>query len=104
LLLDPVSFYSTLKTVLIRPTFNWSQLTGSEVHFIIIKAGPWQHSGKHGAGGAESSTFLSEGCYQKTGSHVVRRRLSLLTPTVTHFLQQGHTYYNKATTPKSAIP
>jgi hypothetical protein len=36
--------------------------TGSEVQSIIIKAGAWQHPGRHGAGGAESSTSSSEGC------------------------------------------
>jgi hypothetical protein len=45
----------------------------------------------HGIGGAESSTSSSEGCEEKTGSLVVRRRLSLPTTTMTHFLQQGHT-------------
>jgi hypothetical protein len=33
--------------------------TGSEVQYIIIKAGAWQHLGRHGAGGAESSTASS---------------------------------------------
>jgi hypothetical protein len=33
-----------------------------------------------------------------------RRKISLTTPTVTHFLQQGHTYSNKVTTPSSATP
>jgi hypothetical protein len=33
----------------------------SEVQFIIIKVGLWQHLGRHGAGGAESFTFSSEG-------------------------------------------
>jgi hypothetical protein len=41
--------------------FNWGWLTGSEVQSIIIKAGTWKHTGMHGAGGAESSTSLSEG-------------------------------------------
>ena len=36
--------------------------TGSEVQSIIIKAGTWQYPGRHGAGGAESSTSSSEGC------------------------------------------
>jgi hypothetical protein len=48
------------KATLIRTTFNWVWLTGSEVQFIIIKAGAWQHPGRHGAGGAESSTSSSE--------------------------------------------
>ena len=47
---------------LIRTTFNWGWLTGSEVQFIIIKVGTWQHPGGHGAGGTESYTSSSEGC------------------------------------------
>jgi hypothetical protein len=50
------------KVTLIRTTFNWGCLTGSEVQSIIIKAGTWQHPGRHGAGGAESSTSSSESC------------------------------------------
>jgi hypothetical protein len=47
------------KATLIK-TFHWAWLTGSKVQFIIIKAGTWQHPGRHSAGGAESSTSLSE--------------------------------------------
>jgi hypothetical protein len=50
------------KTSLIRTTFNWGWLTGSEVQSIITKAGTRQHPGRHGAGRAESSTSSSEGC------------------------------------------
>jgi hypothetical protein len=50
------------KATLIRTTFNWGWLTGSEVPSIIIKAGTWLHSGRHGAGGYESSISSSEGC------------------------------------------
>jgi hypothetical protein len=50
------------KATLIRTTFNWGWLTGSEVQSIIIKVGAWQHPGRHGAGGVESSTSSSEGC------------------------------------------
>jgi len=85
------------KATLIRTTFNRGWLTGSEVQFIIIKAGARQHPGRHGAGGAESSTSCSKGKQEKTGSHVVRRRTSKPTPTVTHFLQQSQT-------PNSATP
>jgi hypothetical protein len=49
------------RSTLIRTTFNWVWLTGSEVQSIIIKVKAWQHSGRHGAGGAESSTSSSEG-------------------------------------------
>jgi hypothetical protein len=49
------------KATLRRTTFNWGWLTGSEVQSILIKAGTWQHPGRHGAGGAESSTSSSEG-------------------------------------------
>ena len=47
------------KATLIRKTFNWGWLTGSEVQSSIVKAGAWQCSARDGAGGAESST--SEG-------------------------------------------
>jgi hypothetical protein len=52
-----------IKASLIRTTFNWGRLTGSEVQSITIKVGAWQqHPGRHGAGGAESSASSSEGC------------------------------------------
>jgi hypothetical protein len=38
------------KATLIMTTFNWGWLIGSEVQFIIIKAGTWQYSDKDGAG------------------------------------------------------
>jgi hypothetical protein len=34
---------------------------GLQVQRFIIKAGTWQHPGRHGTGGAESSTSSSEG-------------------------------------------
>jgi hypothetical protein len=49
------------KTAFIRTTFNWGWLTDSEVQSIIVKAGAWQHPGRHGAGVAESSISSSEG-------------------------------------------
>jgi|UPI00001E498D hypothetical protein len=45
---------------------------------------------------AESSTSCSEG-KQKTGFKVARIRVLKPMSTMTHFLQQGHTYSNKAT-------
>jgi hypothetical protein len=50
------------KETLVRTIFNWGWLIGSEVQSIIIKAGAWQHPGRHGAGRAESSTSLFEDC------------------------------------------
>jgi hypothetical protein len=50
------------KATLIKTTFNWGWLTGSEVRSIIIKARTWQHLGRHGAEGAEISISSSEGC------------------------------------------
>jgi hypothetical protein len=47
--------------LLIRTSFNWSWLTGSEVQSSTIKVRAWQHPGRHGAEGAKSSTSLSEG-------------------------------------------
>ena len=52
-----------------------------------IKEGTWQHPGRHGAGGAESSTPHSKGKQEKTISHIARRRISKATATMTHFLQ-----------------
>jgi hypothetical protein len=49
------------KVALKRTTLNRGWLTGSEVQSIIIKVGAGQHPGRHGAGGAESSTSSSEG-------------------------------------------
>jgi hypothetical protein len=48
------------KATLIRTTFHWGWLAGSEVQSIITKAETWQHLHRHGAGGAESSTSSSE--------------------------------------------
>jgi hypothetical protein len=47
------------KATLIRTTFNWGWLTGSEVQSSIIKAGTWQHPDRYSAGGPESSIFSS---------------------------------------------
>jgi hypothetical protein len=55
------------KTTLIRTTFTWGWLTGSEVQSIIIKVGTWQHPDRHGAGRAERSTSLPKGNQEKTG-------------------------------------
>ena len=49
------------KASLIRTTFNWGWLTGSEVQSIITKGGTWQHPGRHGVGGAKNSVSSSEG-------------------------------------------
>jgi hypothetical protein len=49
------------KASLIKETFNWGWLTGSEVQSIIIKVGECQHPGRHGKRGAESSTASYEG-------------------------------------------
>jgi hypothetical protein len=35
----------------------------------------WQHPGRHGTGGAESSISCSKGKKEKTVSHVARRRV-----------------------------
>ena len=65
----------TMATLKRRP-FNWACPTGSEVQSIIIKAGAWQCQGRHGSGGAESSTSSSEGQLEKTGFQEARREVS----------------------------
>jgi hypothetical protein len=92
------------KATLVITTFNWGWFTGSEVQSIIIKAKTWQHRGRHGTGGAESSTFSSESCYQNTGFQVARMKVLKPTPTMTHFLQHHHTYSNRAIPSYSATP
>jgi hypothetical protein len=89
------------KVTLIRTTFNWDWLTGSEIQSTVIKIGAWQHPGRHGAGGVETSTSCPKG-KQKTGSQGVRRRVLKLMPTMTDFLPRGHTYFHKDTPPNSA--
>jgi len=69
------------KSTFIRTTFNWGWLTGSEVQSIIIKVGAWQHPGRCGAGGAESSTSSSDGSQEQTEHpQAARRRVSKPTP------------------------
>jgi hypothetical protein len=67
-------------------TFNWGWLTVQS----IIKVGTWQNPGKHDVGKAESSISHSKG-KQKIGFQAGRTRILKPMPTVTHFLQQGHT-------------
>jgi len=50
------------KASVIKTTFNWGWLTGSEIQSIIIKVAIWQDLGRHGTGGAENSTSSCEGC------------------------------------------
>ena len=76
---------------LIRPTFNWGWLTGTEVQSIIIKVGAWQHPSRSNTGGSESSPSSSEGCQQNTRFQAARMRVLKPTPTVTCLLQEGHT-------------
>ena len=50
------------KAILIRTTFNWGWLTGSEAQSVIIKVRTWQYPGRHVSDRAENSTYSSEGC------------------------------------------
>jgi hypothetical protein len=46
----------------------------------------------------------SKGKQEETGFQAARMRLLKPTPTVTYFLQQGHTYSSMATSPNGATP
>ena len=81
------------KANLIRAPFNGGWFKGSLVQSIVIKAGAWQHPGRHGVGGAESSTSSSEGFWQNTDFQAARTRVLKSTPAVEHRLQQGYTSY-----------
>lgn len=90
------------QATLIR-TLSWIWLTGSEVSVH------YHHSRKYGSVNAgmaleklSASTSWSQGSQEKTVSQAARRSVSKPTPTVMHFLQQGHTYLNKATLPNIA--
>ena len=63
------------KATLKRTIFTWGWLTGSEVQSIIIKAGTWQHPGRHGSGGAESSTSSSIGYKRNTHFQTAKVRV-----------------------------
>jgi hypothetical protein len=87
------------KASLVKTTFNWGWLTGSEVQSIIIKVGAWQHPGRHGAGRAESSLCL----HPKTDFQATRVRILSPHPQW-HTYSKLVTYSNKATPPSSATP
>ena len=66
------------KATLIRTTFNWGWLTGSEIQSIITNAGEWQYLGRHGTGRAKS--FTSKGyctgyfCVNLTQARVITEK------------------------------
>jgi hypothetical protein len=70
------------------------------VHYHQV--GAWELPFRHGAGGDGGSTSGSEGKQEKNGFQAARTRV--LKPTTTYFLQQGHTYCNKATPQNSVTP
>jgi hypothetical protein len=80
------------KAILIRTTFKCGWLTGSEVQSIVIKAGAWQHPGRHGVGGTENSTFVSKANRRRLTSRQLGGgyQSPCPKPTVTNLLQQGH--------------
>jgi hypothetical protein len=47
------------KATIIRITFNWGWLRGSEVQSIVIKAGTWWYLGRHGSGDPKPQLFFS---------------------------------------------
>ena len=85
------------KTTLIRTIFNWDWLTGSEVLSIIIKVGAWQLPGRLCVWRSECSTSCSKGKQENSGFQKAKMRVLNTTSSMTPFLQQGHTYSNKAT-------
>jgi hypothetical protein len=63
------------KGSLIKTTFNWGWLTGSEVQSIIINVGVWQYTGRHGTCRAEGSISSSKDCWWKTDFQATRVRI-----------------------------
>jgi hypothetical protein len=99
-------------------TFNWDSLTvselpGSEGHFNIINARTWKHLGLEEL---KILHFNSRKKQKQKNLYIFIQRqrkedwlpgsrwmVSNLTPSITHFLQQGHMYSSKATPPGPSI-
>ena len=92
-----------------QSNFNKAHLIGAALLVIMFNPlSSWQEArqypGRHGTGGANNSASCSECKEEKTNFQTARRTISNPTPTVTHFLHQGHTYSNRATPPTTATP
>jgi hypothetical protein len=66
--------------------------------------GAWQHPSRYGAGVVELLTSCSKDKQEKTGFQAARVRVLKPMPSVTHLLQQGYIYPNKAIPPSNATP
>jgi hypothetical protein len=78
---------------------------GLQVQRFSPLSSRWEHgSTQAGMAQEELRVRSSEGKQEKTGFQPARGSVSKPTPTVRHFLQQGHTYSSKATPPNSATP
>jgi hypothetical protein len=64
----------------------------------------WQHPGKHGTRGAENYISSSKGSQGHNVFQEPTKSVWKPTPTVQHFLQQGHTYSNKPIPPNDPTP
>jgi hypothetical protein len=62
---------------------------GLQIQYII-SAGAWQHLSRHGAAGAERSTFCLEDSQEE--GLIAHPHSDILPPTKPHLLQQGHTF------------
>ena len=52
-----------------------------EVQSIIMESGTGQHPGRHGAGGAESSTYSYKVSLEQTGFQAAERKVAQSPPT-----------------------
>ena len=84
---------------LTKETFNWDWFIVQRFSILSSQKETWWHSGRHGPEERDensTSWFASSRrrlCFTLTVAWV--EEFSKLTPTVTHFLQQGHAQYNK---------
>ena len=89
---------TTTMATRVKENIKLGWLTVSVVQYIIIMTGPRRCAGKCGATViAESPTS----CRQQEINWNTKKSLSKKDLTVKHFLQQDHTYFNKATSPYS---
>jgi hypothetical protein len=66
--------------------------------------GAWQHQGRNGLEELRVLPLVLKAARRRLASRQLGLRVLKPTPTVTHFLQQGHIDSNKATPPNSATP
>jgi len=80
------------KATLLKTTFNWGWLTGSEVQSIIIKAGTWQHPGSMVQEELRVLHLHLKAASSQDEGLIAHPNSDTPTPKKPHLLQKGHTF------------